>query len=353
MYAVPHRRSGTRVPKPSTAAPPARAARNDREARYYEAMRIMLAWPAEPLSAASAELDRALDDDPRFAWGWVGRAQLALKEAYINGSDYDAKKTALARKHLDYAATLGPKDVEWYSVDAWVSRAEKKPGLAKESIRSALSLDADAYYALLAAAKIELDDHDYAGAVKHLTKVVERSRSKERLEWAYALLGDAYRGMGDIDALDEACSQAEALAPKNAWAFGNHAAHLLALGEVDRAIEKAEHALSLMDYGAARTVLASAHVQKGDDALWVARDGALAMREYEKALAASKSAAMAYYGRAAALRARAFEEKKPEPLAQARKDLETARTMVPDYKQYVRALEELDIIEREKLWEAK
>ena len=191
-YSVSFRRSGTKLPDPPAEGPLVPVTHNRDEELYVEAMRLMMHW-SWSIKEAEAKIDEATKLNPASHLASVARAQLILKRAYKDGTTYDPVNTALAQKELERAATLGKKGPEWWSVRAWVARAQKDAGAAHEAVRQTYLLVPNEPYAALADAKLARDESRTAAALAILTKLITSTRRPEILNWAYGELADGYR----------------------------------------------------------------------------------------------------------------------------------------------------------------
>ncbi|MBX3186522.1 MAG: protein kinase [Labilithrix sp.] len=338
---VPRRGLGTEVPEPApepAVAPPPK----DRDhALYDEATRLVRGAPAVPFSEAEEKVHEALAANPRSPLAWIANARLEL----YRGRNDKRGGPALARKHLEHAATLGPKGIEWWTFAIWLARAEKQPEAAREAVRQAYAIAAEDAEAILGEAQLDLDDTQYEKAITSVTRLVRAQPLGKRLRAAYLLLADAYREVGDIDAADGARRRALALSPKSAWAHGDYSFFLLEdVGDVARAIEEARTALSLMDYGNGRGNLAMALIERGNATLWGHGSPDEAIRDYDEAIRLEPAARNAYWGRAAAYRKKAIVDHDPRYVPKARADLIRVLEITPDWSAAKRALEELDAV---------
>jgi tetratricopeptide (TPR) repeat protein len=343
-YRLPYRNSGTTLPvPPESASDQLPKAKNKAHGLYLEAMSLMLRWPATPLDEAKAKLDEAVASDAKSQVAWVGYAQLAVKRGFRDGGGYAKESLDEARKHLEHAASLGPKGAEYWSVTAWVARAANDPAVTRNAVREAYAVVPDEPYAVLADADLANREGRHAAGLELASRVARSTRRVDLQTWAHQFLADSYTGLGDIDAADAAHKKQIELAPQNAWKRANYAYFLLHVaGDPQRAIEEAETGRAMMDhFGAART-LAEAHIEKGHRFLWGAGDAARARAEYDAALAIEKRWPAALYGRAACWRALAISEHDPSLVKRAREDLTAALALSPKFTLARKAMDELD-----------
>ena len=344
-FSVGRRGLGTKLPEPLPGAVDPRARDHDHEL-YLEATRLLAEWPRVPLEQGEAKVKEALAANPGSPLAWIANAHLAFQHAYLREEEYEPAGLALARRHLEHAATLGPKRAEWWSMSLWLSRAEKQPQAAREASRQYNSVAPGDPGPILAEATLDLDDEQYEKAIVSVTGLLRTKPLGRRLAAAYAALARAYTELGDIDAADAAYRRRIEIDPKNPWEHGNYSHFLLkAAGDIPRAIEEARTALALMNYGVARGCLADALTERANATLWEHGKVDDAIHDYDEAIKAYPSAIDALYGRAAAYRKHSILNHDPRRIAQARADLKVAVTTDPKWTDAKRALEELDAVE--------
>jgi tetratricopeptide (TPR) repeat protein/Tol biopolymer transport system component len=230
---------------------------------------------SERLDQAEAILDEALKANPDDAMLHCGRAQLLATRAMRHSSDWDTKLLDASDAEVDRALALKPKLPRAHyqrarNLDHRASNKVKSAAdanvdyraRAKEEAKLAAQLDpkwpaAQMLLAEFATESVELDD-----AETRVLALLPRL-DKPRVEQAYSVLGDIYRRRGDDEALDVTFQRQLELAPAKAWLRGNYANFLASHGEPDRAIEMANSAIRIMDYGMAHHVIAHAYTRKG------------------------------------------------------------------------------------------
>ncbi len=319
-YSVTYRRSGTKLPEPSVDGPLVRPTHGRDEELFVEAMRLMMNWR---IKEAEAKLDEEMKLNASSPLAWIGQARLALSRAYIDGYAYEPKGVAVAQQHLEHAATLGPKSADWWSVRAWVARAQKDSTSARDAVRQAYALVPQEPYAALAEAKITMDDERYPEAVAMLAQVIGRTRRPEILSWAYSELRECHEKLGDLDAVEANWRRSLDINPQSARNHADYAWFLFrSVGDVNRAMAEAETSLALSDSPSARRTIVAARCERANRLLWENRDPDGALKEYEAALVTLPKSAMALYGRAAVYRFRALTRHDPSLVRLARADLE-------------------------------
>jgi Tfp pilus assembly protein PilF len=130
---------------------------------------------------------------------------------------------------------------------------------------------------------------------------------------------------GDAAAEERVYERLLELDPKGAWTRGNYAGFLIRRQQDDRAIEMAQAALKIMDYGVAHQTLADAYSEEGAEALWASASAPdLAKTAFDSAVAADPSYAHAHYGLGAYFRKLALERHEKGLLARSSDEFEKA-----------------------------
>ncbi len=345
-FGVSRHGSGTKIPEPVPEKPGASPPLDHDHELYVEATRLIGDSPRVPLEDGEAKVRAMLASTPRSPLAWIANAYLELTRANRGRGEADPAALALARTHLDHAASLGPKGPEWWSIAAQLSTAEKKPDEAREAVRQLAILEPGSPRTVLLQASLDLADERFEKVAASVSELVRTKPLGHRLDGAYSMLATAYTELGDIDAADAAHRRLIDLQPKDAWLHGNYSYFLLvAAGDTRRSIEEAHAALAIMDYGVARGNLANALTERADLTLWSLGSIEEAIRDYDEAIRAHSGAVAAYYGRAAAYRRKAIERHDPKSVALARSDLKKVMAISPRWGNAPAVLAELDAVE--------
>lgn len=187
-------------------------------------------------------------------------ARYFINSAMINSQQYDQARLALAEKSLDHAIKLSPTYAEAFVLRGSVYRLQKRSADAQETLRHARSLGSDSPWLPLNESNLLLDAKKYADALSACRAVAQRSKISDRVrDVAEDCMREAHQGLGqwnEVDALYQAMIKRH---PQHPWIRGNYASFLLcAMDKPRAAIEYAQSALQLMDYGIARNILAAA-----------------------------------------------------------------------------------------------
>ncbi|GAB3360211.1 hypothetical protein GCM10027430_33240 [Lysobacter tyrosinilyticus] len=236
---------------------------DDEQAAIARAGELIDAWTGGPteLPAARAQLDAVLARNPKSVEAYVQYARYFLDSAMINARKYDPAKLALAEKSLDHAIQLAPTHAGAFVLRGNVYRHQKRPADAAAALQHARSLGSDSPWLPLNEADLLLDADKYAEALAACGAVAQRNTISMRVrDAAEDCMREAHRGLGHWDAVDASYRAMIKRHPQHPWIRSNYAAFLLCMRDTPQeAIEYAQSALQLMDYGMARTTLAAAY----------------------------------------------------------------------------------------------
>ncbi|MBK6692638.1 MAG: protein kinase [Myxococcales bacterium] len=270
-------------------------------ALYADAMVLVDEWHGrpEPLANAEAKLKEALTLTPTFALAHAGLARIALKRAYVGGSEYRPEGLTAAHAMADRALALDARCAEAFVVRAWLHRNGGDLSRAKAAAAEAEKLAPTAPSYLLLKADLMSKGGDLDGAEALLGRLITTTKDRTVAARAYGTLDTIYRERDDAPALDQVYRRVVDLEPESAWAKGNYANFLVDNGNFDKALEYGQAALRQMDYGAGRRTVAQAHTGKGIELLWDQGDLEGAKLAFSRAAAMDDTYFLAHYGLAA------------------------------------------------------
>ncbi|GAB3088923.1 tetratricopeptide repeat protein [Lysobacter terrae] len=251
--------SSTAIAAESASAP---SVAGDESAAIARAQAHLDAWMGRPeeLQAARTELDTVLAKNPAAVEAYVQYARYFIDSGMINSRQYDPAKLVLAEKSLDHAIALSPNYAPAFVLRGSLYKLQKRPADAKASLQRARSLGSDSPWLALNEAELFLDETKFADALSMCRAVAKRGNVSDHvLDAAEGCMRDALRGLGHDDEVDALYRATIKRHPQHPWIRGNYANYLLcAMDKPQAAIEYAQSALELMDYGMARTTLAAA-----------------------------------------------------------------------------------------------
>lgn len=199
----------------------------------------------------------------------LARARLILADGYVGGSRYTAEAVEQAAALVDQASTMAPAAMLVLIGKGDIERYRGRFDAAERYYKEAARAGPAAAEPALGRARLALARGEPDAALKFLASVGTMHDARLQYE-AGALQADAFMEAGRYEDAVRCRRKLVVERPRSPWARGNLAIALVRAGDLDAAIEEAQHALTLKEYPMARRVLAEAQYQKGR-ALWAAK----------------------------------------------------------------------------------
>jgi Tfp pilus assembly protein PilF len=281
------------------------------------------------LDDAEALLREGMKDEAASPLMLAGLSRITMKRGYQSSEAYSKASLTAADELVDRALTLAPTLPEAHTQRGWLHYFEKNDARAKDEAMAADRLAPTARNDALLA-EIAFRANDVNDAEKRTMHALTLDAPSE-LQASYTMLQQVAHSRGDPAAEERIYERMLEVDPKGAWTKGNFAGFLIGREKYDRAIEMAEAALKISDYGAAHQVLAHAYTEKGADALWgtpSAPDAAKAA--FDSAVAADPSYAHAHYGLGAYFRKLALGRREKALLTRSSDEFEKAAKLDKD-----------------------
>jgi tetratricopeptide (TPR) repeat protein len=308
---------------PSTGSGRAPAADLDR--KVEEARGLIDEWGGDSrkLIQAGALLNEAGRGNPNHAAAHAQAARVVYRLGYQSGDRYHPFSLARARTLAERAIALDPRLPDAYVVAGYVALFDGRVDEVERLADKAEALDPASDDVLILLARRDRMQRRYDAAVERLGVVLARVERPATRRQALSDMAFARCDKVEDDACEAAHRALVEFDPRSAWARGNFASVLVGRKKYDEAIEMAESALELMNYGVGRTALAQAHFGKGW-ALFERGDVAGAQRHFEAALEAHPVHADAHYGMGAVHLKRLDAAGTPDERASAAQQAEKA-----------------------------
>lgn len=219
------------------------------------------------LARASENLERVLKGNPRNAAARIQMARYYLITGHINYRNFRPGSLEKAAAELDFARHVDPKSAQVYVLLGHLYYLGGASRQAVDTLAKAESIGTDDPWLYLNWADALMDLNQWSAAETQLRKAQAAFALKPpapRVIKAYhGKLGEVAVYLGKLDEADSAYRAQLELDPKSAWTHGNYANFLLFnRGLPDAAIDEAQQALQIMNYGMARLTLAAAHYAK-------------------------------------------------------------------------------------------
>jgi tetratricopeptide (TPR) repeat protein len=278
--------------------------------------------------------------DPNYALAHAIRARAAYRAGYLRKDEYDPGSLSKALENVDRALALNPRLERAWVIKGYVYLFQKNYGEARKMVESALRREPAEPWAMLLMTEIARKEGRTQEALETARKIIEGTTDPDVLYRVYGALGDVYQEMREWEAVEDTREAQIRLQPDSAWARGNYASFLVWREKYDRAITMAESALERMDYPAGRETLAKAYAGKARQLV--------AQKEFDRADEQIALARKAHprtsdveYTTALTFRGRAFAQRDPKFLDEAKQYLERALEIDPKNEAAKAALDEL------------
>ncbi len=230
--------------------------------QFDQARNILDAWrgEGEKLSQAQKILQSILKKDATYAPAFLELGRAYIMAGYINRNNYDATALSPAEASIKKALEIEPNYADAYVLLGHLYTNIKQYNEARIALQKADSIGTQNPWLQINWATLLEKMGDWDGAAKRY-QIVFDSKTQNRKAYEGALEGLITCSIhkGDMDAADRWHKEQVAYSPSSAWAWGNYASfQLFEHNDVSGAIKNGEKALSIMDYGMGRFILACA-----------------------------------------------------------------------------------------------
>lgn len=216
------------------------------------------------LTEAYEIAQRIVDKEPEFAPAYQLLAEIYLSRAMINGWTYDQRLLRVAEEYagkaIELEADYGVALLTLSSIHLRQDKIEK----ARSAYANASHTDVSTlnlYWGLTRLAKKSWRSSQSRLIYQRIKESVEVG-SNAYVD-AIDGLRSAYTSKGEYEIANEYYQELLTYRSGRAWTVGNYASFLLfRMRDPNAAIERANEAIKLMDYGMVRTTLAAAHYVK-------------------------------------------------------------------------------------------
>lgn len=308
---------------PETRPDPLPAADLDRKVEEARTLIDGYGGDTRLLIKAGALLNEVARANPGHARAHAQAARVVYRLGYQSGDRYHPFSLARAQVLADRAIRLDPRLVDGYIVAGYVALFDGRVDEVERLADKAAALDPASDDVLILLARRDRMQRRYDAAVERLGVVLSRVERPATRRQALSDMAFARCDKVEDDACEAAHRALVEFDPRSAWARGNFASVLVGRKKYDEAIEMAESALEIMNYGVGRNTLARAHFGKGWE-LFARGEVEGAQRHFEAALEAHPSNGNAHYGMGAVHLKRLDAAGTPEERAAAAQKAEKA-----------------------------
>lgn len=234
----------------------------------------------QKLKDAALIFEKIIKKNPKSVYGITGIGRVCYKAGYISGDDYHIEALKAAQNIFKEAIESDPTFFDAYYYNAYAYLFEKDFANARLMIYNAKAINSTTPKLNLIRAHLAYHEDNYDEALIQAKIVSDKSDD-------IFLKESAYRILATINKLKHNNTEAEfyykeiiKLDEGSPWAYHNYAIFLKNVGRLDESIENSEKALSIMNFGAARSVLASSYQKKGNE-FYEKKDFLSARKYYE------------------------------------------------------------------------
>ena len=322
----------------------------DEQAAYKQAQALLDRWTGDPavLDQAESILKEILAVNQGSAPALTGLGRLAYKRGYIRGDQYQPQALQEAKDYINRAVKADPKffDAYFYGAYAWLFSSDLEK--AREMADKCSDLAPDSARAKLLQAEIAYWAKNYDSGQRLAREALSQTSDKNIQSDVYTLLIKVYEATGHDDLAESSHLKKIELSPDSPWAAINYANFLIRRKkDYDKAIEYAEKALAIMEFGVGRRVLARAYYEKGMDLLQIKGRALEAEACFNTTLEKYPNYARAYHGLGLAQLALSLNGNDAARLDLAEKDLLLAIRSDPDFEEARQDLARVEEVRRQ------
>lgn len=212
------------------------------------------------LKDAKALLDEVIEGMRSFAPAYREYGRLVAKSGYISYRDYEGSSLEISESLVLESINLEPDYADAYVYLGYLYTTMRKYDKAGEALAKAEDIGTGLAWLNYNWAELLRYEGKDNEAIKRYKAVID-SNTDNKTARSSALQGIAmlYRSSGDYENAKIWFDKNIQFEPESAWNWGNYGDFLLFYyGDVDGAISKYEKALSIMNYGVARSHYACA-----------------------------------------------------------------------------------------------
>lgn len=256
-------------------------------ARYDEARSLLDGWRGqqELLSKAYQILSDITQSDRDYAPAYREIGRLYIMAGYINRDNFEPSGLSRSEVAILKSIQIEPNYADAYVLLGHLYTQMRRYDDARAALKKGEKIGTTSPWLHLNWADLLRRQGDEEKAFQRYQAVVNTG-TENRKAFGSAIEGIIryYNGVGQYDKADEWYQKQLAYEPSNAWAWGNYAGFLLfSRGDVENAIKNAEKAISIMDYGMGRFILACALYAKWAAAFRNNSKGEAAQALYDRA----------------------------------------------------------------------
>lgn len=252
----------------------------------------------ESLLQAAELLQEIESSSPNNKYTHTGLGRIAYKAGYLVNYEYSEDSLKTARAHFNKAIAIDPNffDALYYGASAYlfsgdISRAIEMA--SKAEVLEPQSFKLDILFAHIARTTDKQNE-----VIEHcLDALTKKGINSKSVAEAEGLLSEAYAATDQNELADKYFNKRINSDPTKAFPRSSYSRFLINnLKDYDQAIDQANIALSLKDYGIAHKTLAYAYYKKGKKLMWTDKKYDQALEAFLHASHHNRSSSNMSYG---------------------------------------------------------
>jgi len=313
----------------------AQAGQADEQRLYRMAMEHIGEYPADQQAYVKAKgLIRQLGAiNQKSPLTYVAAGRLIYESAYIGGHEIEPEALRRARNLFSMAMRLDPRFLDAYIYTTYVCLFENKIAEARIIAQQAANIAQDSAQVAMLYGQIAMSENNVQEVEERAIAVLRDSRDKMLIRQSHIMLRWVFENRERYDLAEKEYQILIQLQPTSPWPKSGYSQFLTEHGRYVEAIDQAQQALAIMNYGMAHLALGEAHYWRGVELLWTHKQHQKAEPHFEKAILHDPTNANAHYGLGSVYLFYGYDHRNLAELRMAEKEYLKTIEMKPDHEQ--------------------
>ena len=240
------------------------------KALYKRADQLMNEHRGEGDKLIEAEklLQKILEINPNSALAYTGLSRVVRRSGQVGGKYSQPGYLAKSQKYLNKALGIDPTLYDAYWQGVYLYSKGNDLQTAKKMAQKAYEINPHSAKTDIMFAQLAFEAGDEDAVIRRSNAVISKTRNEACLHDAYFFLVKVYKKQGKYVLVEDTYLKSLEAFPNNAWQLDSYAGFLALRNRLDEAIEYAEKAISIMDFGMVRNRLKKLYIMKGADLLY-------------------------------------------------------------------------------------